>query len=532
MTRSQGTKLSSLKTQDASCSMGANEAPWEALGAGLKELSLDLTLPTGQSFRWRQIGPEHYRGVIGHRIVSLRQTPEGVLYKVHNRTALCSSSAADRAALEDFFNLQVALEPMYDEFAQKDVRYREVSEYFPGARMLRQDPMECLFSFICSSNNHISRIHGMVERICTAYGTPLGHVPLPSSAHTSAATTAKPPLSPASPTTPNPKSPTPKSPKSVTEVIPERWHSFPTLEQLAAASEDDFRADGFGYRAKFITGTTEALLAKPEGGEAWLLSLRDSSYKEAKEALLTLPGVGPKVAACVCLFSLDKHSAIPVDTHVWQVALKHYTPQLEGKTLTPRIMDVVEDAFGDVFGEWAGWAHNVLFVADLASQKHRLPEHLRPSPAPKKTPSKSASPKNASQKTTPSSQKKMPSSQKKAPSSQNADKKKAKKRLATEEVDDVDSAGDDNSIWPLPASSKKPRYRRAIRTSPSSQGRVQAIDEDTSRMTPGTTKSAQESLFPAAPSVLSPPVTLSESSKKARSPRSQKPFQIPKKHQR
>ncbi len=43
----------------------------------------------------------------------------------------------------------------------------------PGARVLRQDPVECLFQFICSSNNHISRIHGMVERLCSAYGTPL-----------------------------------------------------------------------------------------------------------------------------------------------------------------------------------------------------------------------------------------------------------------------------------------------------------------------------------------------------------------------
>ena len=39
--------------------------------------------------------------------------------------------------------------------------------------MLRQDPLECLFQFVCSSNNHISRIHGMVERLCRDYGTPL-----------------------------------------------------------------------------------------------------------------------------------------------------------------------------------------------------------------------------------------------------------------------------------------------------------------------------------------------------------------------
>ncbi len=61
------------------------------------------------------------------------------------------------------------------------------------------------------------------------------------------------------------------------------------------------------------------------------------------------------MAACVCLFSLDKHAAIPVDTHVWQLALKHYTPQLRGKTLTPKLHGAVQQALEDRFGPYAGW---------------------------------------------------------------------------------------------------------------------------------------------------------------------------------
>lgn len=100
-------------------------------------------------------------------------------------------------------------------------------------------------------------------------------------------------------------------------------------------------------------------MAQDGGGAAWLQGLRGVSYPEASEALCALPGVGPKVgvacsaehltlpllallpasqgqvlhvqvAACVCLFSLDKHAAIPVDTHVWQLASKYYTPHLKG----------------------------------------------------------------------------------------------------------------------------------------------------------------------------------------------------------
>lgn len=72
-------------------------------------------------------------------------------------------------------------------------------------------------------------------------------------------------------------------------------------------------------RAKYITGTVSSLQSKPGGGNEWLLSLRKLDLEDAVSALCTLPGVGPKVAACIALFSLDQHSAIPVDTHVWKV---------------------------------------------------------------------------------------------------------------------------------------------------------------------------------------------------------------------
>lgn len=72
-------------------------------------------------------------------------------------------------------------------------------------------------------------------------------------------------------------------------------------------------------RAKYIVGTAKELQAKPGGGEKWLASLRKKELPEVIEALCTLPGVGPKVAACIALFSLDQNHAIPVDTHVWKV---------------------------------------------------------------------------------------------------------------------------------------------------------------------------------------------------------------------
>jgi hypothetical protein len=103
------------------------------------------------------------------------------------------------------------------------------------------------------------------------------------------------------------------------------------------------------------------------------------------------------VAACACLFSLDKHEAIPVDTHVWRLATEHYCAELEGKSLTPKVMDAVEDAVIKVFGSHAGWAHNTLFIAELAHVRAALPEELRTPPRAKAE--KKTTPKKESNKT-------------------------------------------------------------------------------------------------------------------------------------
>ncbi|KAK9839369.1 hypothetical protein WJX84_000149, partial [Apatococcus fuscideae] len=295
--------------------------------------------------------------------VRVRQPEEEVEYSVLAR-GLESEPQQDRAVLQDYFNLQTSLAELSHVWARQDPRFEAVAPFFPGARVLRQDPLECLFQFVCSSNNHISRIHGMVERLCSRYGTPFHPTPPPDNSTvgfgaegTSQATDSG-----------------------------LAYHAFPTLEQLAEATEAQLRADGFGYRAKFIVGSVAALQQKSEGGAAWLRSLRNVPYQEAAAALCTLPGVGPKVAACICLFALDKTEAIPVDTHVWQLATRFYAPKLKGKTLTPKLMIAVEAAFIERFGAHAGWAHNTLFISDLASQQHRLPAHLhsRPTKAPSK----------------------------------------------------------------------------------------------------------------------------------------------------
>lgn len=294
---------------------------WQPLGVPPEELRCDVTLVCGQSFRWKSIDAHTWRGVVGSYVVTLRQTDEDVLYQ-------CSIPEADLSVtLRDYFSLHIPLAPLYRQWQMADAYFAQVAPVFPGLRVLRTDPVECLFSFLCSSANNIARITRMVNNLCACYGERLA------------------------------------------EVDGTVYYRFPAVDALAQADERELLRLGFGYRARVVVQTARQLA---ERGEGWLYRLREVSYEEAHNALVTLPGVGHKIADCVCLFALDKPQAIPVDTHVWQIARRHYLPELRGRSLTERVYWQVGDFFRARFGEYAGWAHNVLFAAELSAFRGRL----------------------------------------------------------------------------------------------------------------------------------------------------------------
>lgn len=224
----------------------------------------------------------------------------------------------------------ISLGDLWEGFSASDCRFAELAKYLAGARVLRQDPVECVLQFLCSSNNNIARITKMVDFL-SSLGGHLG------------------------------------------KVEGFEFHEFPSLERLSLVSEFELRNAGFGYRAKYITGTVDALQSKHGGGAEWLISLRKLDLHEVIDALCTLPGVGPKVAACIALFSLDQHHAIPVDTHVWKIATRYLLPELAGARLTPKLCSRVAEAFVNKYGKYAGWAQTLLFIAELPSQKAILP---------------------------------------------------------------------------------------------------------------------------------------------------------------
>lgn len=142
-------------------------------------------------------------------------------------------------------------------------------------------------------------------------------------------------------------------------------YSFPPPSALCGPSvESKLRELGFGYRAKYIAKTAVQV---EEQGLDHLHSLRTKSYVDARNELLQYTGVGPKVADCVCLMSLDKHNCVPIDTHVWQVAQREYSLGRKYKTLNKQAYEEIAKFYQDLWGPYAGWAQSVIFTADLKS---------------------------------------------------------------------------------------------------------------------------------------------------------------------
>ncbi|PHH59030.1 hypothetical protein CDD81_3932 [Ophiocordyceps australis] len=296
---------------------------WQTLPVSLSELCIDTTLRCGQSFRWRKLNDE-WTCTLQGRIISLKQDPLRLHYKVTWPDDSSAAPAEDATTQHDteellrrYFSLGLDLGALYKQWSGADANFRKRAPGFAGVRILSQDAWEALICFICSSNNNISRISQMVHKLCTNYGTLIGH------------------------------------------IGDEALHDFPTPESLTGKNvESHLRDLGFGYRAK-----------NPEhqGLRDWRGPEKPTAtYKEAHEALLSLAGVGPKVADCVCLMGLGWGESVPVDTHVWQIAQRDYKlGKTKSKTFNKAMYDVVGDHFRNIWGKYAGWAHSVLFTADL-----------------------------------------------------------------------------------------------------------------------------------------------------------------------
>lgn len=253
-------------------------------------LDLDHTLGCGQVFRWRKDGGE-WKGVVDGRLVRLRQ--EGERVRV---------SGMSEARFARYFREDDDLEAVYRELG-RDERLSSYFRSYRGLRLIRQDPWECMASYVLATNANIPRIQGMIERVCRTFGTEM-----------------------------------------------DGYFTFPTPGQLLDRCE---RADGcgLGYRNKRFIEL--ARLAYRE--EIDFSRLMAMGYEDCARELVKLPGVGPKVADCVSVFSLEHLEAFPVD-----VRIRKAMAELYGMEGSYRQVNALSR---ERFGRWAGYAQEYIYYA-------------------------------------------------------------------------------------------------------------------------------------------------------------------------
>ena len=273
----------------------------------VRDYDLDATLSSGQAFRWRKIGSA-WEGVVGDRWVRLR-SQSGVI------TAETAVPVKDWNWLVDYLQLSVDLDQILQTFP-KDPAMQTSIKACRGLRLLRQDPWECLASFILSSTKQIVQIQQIVGLLCERFGQPL-----PSKG--------------------------------------DRAYSFPSFTSLTCISEADLRACKMGFRAPNLLATAKMLAS----GEVDLEHLHTRDLDCARLELLKLPGVGRKIADCVLLFAYGFQQAFPVDVWVLKALRMLYFPT---RRPTPKKLRQFADTY---FGPYSGYAQQYLF--HYMRTKHR-----------------------------------------------------------------------------------------------------------------------------------------------------------------
>ena len=326
-------------------------------------LPLTIAHECGQAFRWRRVAVAARQG---YRLEWSLCLPDRVVFLQHDPEAQClyhrseysgkpgPTSTADW--LRSYLNLDKPTTEWYKEWCERDPIFARHAARFAGVCILRQDPWECMCSFICSSNNNIPRISQMVHKLCDYFTAPLLTYTYPKDARRAISTRGE--------------------ICSDEPQEPIEYHPFPPPTRLAMHDiEPLLRELGFGYRAKFLAGTAKELCEraktqlKSEGKatdddhintavHAYLESLRSLGYYESRDALMEFLGIGPKVAecvvadSCIALMSLDQHSSIPVDRHVFNFADRWYG-------IRKKRYEEVADRLREIWGDRAGWAHSV-----------------------------------------------------------------------------------------------------------------------------------------------------------------------------
>ena len=262
-------------------------------------INVENSINSGQVFLWKKNG-DYWDGINGQDV--LRVNNNGIIKSYQNLKI-------------DFFRKNDDVDDIIKSIS-KDKTVRKAVKKYLGLRILKQDPFQCLISFIISSNSNIQKIKTSLENISRKFGVKV-------------------------------------------EFENQEFFLFPKPKKLVKVSINEIRNCGVGYRAKFIKEAASMIFSQKIDFE----SLKKSNYYDTKENICSIPGVGNKVADCIMLFSLNKLEAFPLDRWMIRILEKYFFNefQLEIKTITKKQYDILHEKIVNHFGPFAGYAQQFLF---------------------------------------------------------------------------------------------------------------------------------------------------------------------------
>lgn len=276
--------------------------------------NLKETVLCGQTFRWRKIKNFFY-GVVNKTIIKISQQKE----KNRFMFEYYPENYMGRQEIEQYFALDHDLLKILYQI-NKDNLIEETINKYHGLRILRQQPWECLISFILATNKGIPQIKRMIENLCRKFGEKITYNGY-------------------------------------------NFYSFPDPEAIKNASKTEILECGVGYRVQSILDTAYKVVE----GIFDLEELKKNSYETLKRHLMEFRGVGQKAADCVALFAYEKLFAFPIDVNIRCLMLEHYDNLFKdveislNKNMTKKHYDLISNRSRKYFGEYAGYAQEYLY---------------------------------------------------------------------------------------------------------------------------------------------------------------------------
>jgi N-glycosylase/DNA lyase len=265
-----------------------------------RDFNLDHTLSCGQVFRWEK--NDWWTGIVNGAIVRAKQEGDEIIV----------GSSLNMDFIIDYFRLDDDIEKIYSSI-NRDEKIASLIIKYMGLHLIRQDPWECLVSYMCSSNNTIRNITNSIRRMSECFGN----------------------------------------------EIEKGFYSFPTPDALSDIDLCDMLQCRLGFRAPRVLKIANIVANR----EFDLYGIKDLSFRKGREELIKIEGVGKKIADCVLLFAFGKLESFPVDTHIEQIMERYYGFNFKGPKSKKR--DEIAEFASNYFGKYCGYAQEYLYMEDL-----------------------------------------------------------------------------------------------------------------------------------------------------------------------